>query len=106
MTKQDSKVSFSPKPKKNKGIAIQRIKETLARGEKFVTDVSMSGIWYKEKKEAVQKLLSGNYGNKVEFSGASKSFYATYIMPDEPDKVIEKIRENNCIVYIVVIDQI
>ncbi len=91
-----------PKPKTTKGIAIKLIKETMARGENFVTGVSMSDVWYKERDEAVQKLLSGKYGDKVEFMGASKSFYATSAKPLGIDNIIDEIRKGDLVVYIVV----
>ncbi len=89
-----------PNPKKTKGIAIKLIKEAMARGEKFVTGVSMSEVWYKDRDETVKKLLSGKYGNKVEFVGASKSFYATFTKPEDSENIIDKIKSGDLLIYI------
>ena len=93
-----------PKPKTTKGIAIKLIKEAMARGEKFVTGVSMSDVWYKDRDEAVRKLLSGEFGDEIQFEGANKSFYATSKKPIDIDKLVDEIREGDCIIYIVVDD--
>ena len=89
-----------PTPKKTKGIAIKLIKEAMARGENFVTGVSMSEVWYKDRAEAVQKLLSGKFGDKVEFIGASKSFYATLTKPEDSENIIDEIKSGNVLIYI------
>ncbi|OIO46615.1 MAG: hypothetical protein AUJ28_02270 [Parcubacteria group bacterium CG1_02_37_51] len=91
-----------PNPKKNKGIAIELIKKDMAAGKSFVTGVEMSPIWKQEKEDAIKKLLSGEHGNKVEFSGVSKSFYVTTEEPSDTSNILETIERDDQVIYLVV----
>jgi hypothetical protein len=93
-----------PNLKKNRGIAIEGIKEDIAKGNELVVGTEMSVAWQRAKDQAVQQLLSGEHGDRVEFSGASKSFYVTREKPTNEEAIVNKIEDEENIIYIVIDD--
>ena len=89
-----------PNTKKNKGIAFEWIKRSMKEGKKLVTDVEMSSTWQKAKEQAVDKLLSNQYGKKVNFRDPHGSFIASLERPNDVNTIIDEINIENGVVYI------
>jgi len=85
--------------KKNKGIAIKRIQESIKQGKPVVTEVTMSRSFEWSRDMAVEKIIAAGTTETIKLDGAFSDFSVTLNMP-EKEELIEIIEKDSCRIYL------